>query len=767
MAILIPSPLWRLCVVAILVAGNSRAPVVQPLPSRTGGVQRRGGRREELCVVNSAREQLRFNEANVRPRGFKRRIGDGSPNPAARVVSGVFGAVGLTNRRASRALVQMGLALDSIAERAESISKLVRYVGRRPRRIVLEPHEEPFFLDRNESQWPQDWLAVKVTEFSQASFAGASFVEGSFAEPLLSNPAMPKVSFVAEPALAKLASHKASLAHAISIDQAAAEPAKPVKSEAAPAEPALGDPVFVEPKVAESDFAEPDFADMRTESSSEWACFAKASLRVLRYAFLAMSGPTQRAPLWVIALALLALGRATASESRRTRRLALLASIIAIGVMTQLAQDESKPVVVRARRRSPVSEDQSLERETMRWLLAMQEATWTGGGSTGGGLSAYLAEKAGDIIAEGLRESFGSSLQLDNLAVDFGAQAPRLARAARLRESPQFLADALGGSSLHAFIIELEPWRFVPRQNSTSFLTAEIQLTGSIKYAVPHLGLVLDDAELSRSAAVVAIDFVPDYPFVGNAAIAFLSDDLPTLSSRALVGATTTSDLFDFAPFARLIDDEFKRNLPVVPRPYIFDLGRWLTECATLEPTLAEPVMVPNETTTAVETTTVVPAWRRRKQSSPQTERKRETRTHHGPFAGLRAWVQRRRQKGITRHLPVVAEPSLTGQSNALRSRDLESRQRLEDEKRKLFDAATAVRRERDRFVAAAMSTRQAFSDRVVVAFKLQLAEELQSLGGVVSGSSSDTARKDKATRDFAKQRRGRKDHRHDHHRTR
>lgn len=715
--------------------------------------------------MNNAREQLRFNEANVRPRGFKRRIGEGSPNPAARVVSGVFGAVGLTNRRASRALVQMGLALDSIAERAESISKLVRYVGRRPRRLVLESHEEPFFLERNESLWQQDWLAIKATGFAHASFAGASFVEGSVAEPLLSKPVMPKVSFVAEPALAKVVSREASLADAAFIHPAGAQPPKPAASVAALAEPALGDPVFVEPKMAEAEFAEPAFADSKTESSSEWACFARAWLRVSRYALLAISGPTQRTPLWVIALALLALGRATASESRRTRRLALLASIIALGVMTQLAQNDSKPVVMRARRRSLISEDQSLERETMRWLLAMQQATWTGGGSTGGGMSGYLAEKAGDIIAAGLRESFGSSLRLDNLVVDFGAQAPRLARAARLREPPRFLADALSGSSIHAFIIELEPWRFMPRQNSTAFLTAEIQLTGSIKYAVPHLGLVLDDAELSRSAAVVAIDFVPDYPFVRNAAIAFLSDDLPTLSSRALVGATTTSDLFDFAPFARLIDDEFKRNLPVAPKPYTFDIGRWLTECATPEPTLAEPVVVPNETTAAVESTTVVPAWRRRKQSAPETQ-KREKRTHSGPFARLRAWVQRRRQKSTARHPPAVAELPPTGQSSALRSRDLESRRRLEDEKRKLFEAATAVRRERDRFVAAAMSTRQAFSDRVVVAFKLQLAEELQSLGGVVSGSSSDTARQDKETPDVAKQRRKHQGHRRDHHRS-
>jgi hypothetical protein len=43
------------------------------------------------------------------------------------------------------------------------------------------------------------------------------------------------------------------------------------------------------------------------------------------------------------------------------------------------------------------------------------------------------------------------------------------------------------------------------------------------------------------------------------------------------------------------------------------------------------------------------------------------------------------------------------------------------------------VQRERDNLFSAARATRQAFSDRVVFAFRLQLAEELRSLGSAAS----------------------------------
>ncbi|KAJ1452191.1 hypothetical protein M885DRAFT_527901 [Pelagophyceae sp. CCMP2097] len=79
--------------------------------------------------------------------------------------------------------------------------------------------------------------------------------------------------------------------------------------------------------------------------------------------------------------------------------------------------------------------------------------------------------------------------------------------------------------------------------------------------------------------------------------------------------------------------------------------------------------------------------------------------------------------------------------SVSLQQRDEAARSRLGVERRNLAAAADAVQRERDNLVAAARATRQALSDRVVVAFRLQLAEELRSLGSAASWARGTGAR--------------------------
>mmetsp|Transcript_21397 Transcript_21397/g.67123 ORF Transcript_21397/g.67123 Transcript_21397/m.67123 type:complete len:788 (-) Transcript_21397:199-2562(-) len=111
-----------------------------------------------------------------------------------------------------------------------------------------------------------------------------------------------------------------------------------------------------------------------------------------------------------------------------------------------------------------------------------------------------------------------------------------------------------------------------------------------------------------------------------------------------------------------------------------------------------------------------------------------------GALARLRRWAAHRRSRKSTKRATLPAADDRADDDAppaGLHSRELQTRKRLEDERRKLLEAALAVRRERDKLVAAARSTRQAFSDRLVVAFKLQLAQELQSLGAVLSATTA------------------------------
>lgn len=597
--------MWDTTLVLVLMAGiaaggpKTRCSRTR-MPHRTIGVQRRSGRREELCVVDEAEE---VSEATVRPRGFKKRLDE--PSPAARVVSGVFGVVGLTNRRVSRVLHDLGHTLDAVAERAESMSQLVHHAGRRP--VVIERPE----LEE---------------------------------EPMPPNTTDPAPELVVD---------------------------EPI-------------PVAASPWIA--------------SLASSAASFVRDRL--------------DGQPWWAVALAFYVVGR---GDSWR-RRLALGALALACLLAPHGTQNWSSGARNDRNRASVFVEEASAVRETLSWLHWMNEAAWRAGGPTKG-LGPYLAKKARRLVVEGLAESFGSSLRLVSLEVDLGAEPPRLKRAARLRETPRFLADAMGpsGSIRRAFVVELDEW-----QITRPFVRADVALTNSMKYAVPRIGLVLDRANVSRSAAVMAVDFVPEYPFVKMFAIAFLADDVPALTTRALVGATADADLFDFEPFARLVDDELKNNLPVAPRAYAFDLGDWLTDCGPAR----EPSPPANPQPPVLKEHDLHEAgWRRRRRRRADDDR--------GLLARLRDWAARKKKQPPPRPLEPPPLPLPPG-SAGLQDRETETKRRLDAERRKLLEAAGAVRRERDKLVAAARSTQQALSDRFLVAFKVQLAEELHSLGTVL-----------------------------------
>lgn len=550
------------------------------------------------------------------------------PNAAARVVSSVFGAVGLTNRRASKALRGLGRTLDGVAERAESVSRLVHFVGRPPVSLRMDELNQEFAanLAREERAWENDiW--------------NATFFDESIVPPVDEQPTLAR---------------RAPLA------------------------------------------------------------------------------PRAPPPWWAVAILFFLLGRC--------RRRVVWIAVVALGLLLSRGTTPTSERPRPAEFGPPARDSGQQSRQTLAWFDFMNNQLWMGGNTEQGGLGEYLASKASQVVEEGLRaSSYAASFEVESVHVDFGSRAPRLKRATRLEHPPHFLSEALHdvNGSIAAFVVDVDEWTFSPRADKY-FLSADLALTGSMKFAVPHLGIVLDEVTISAAKLVAAVEFTEEYPFVGVAAVTFLAP--PTLSAKSKVGASTSDHLFDFEPFAPLVDDEFKRNLPTAPDYYDFDLGKWLTECST---EALDTVVDPPQPTLQVDVprndddgSKAGPGSRRsrRRPGARVADAVEDDQEQKGPLRRFRAWVQRRRQRRIADESPPPPPPKELSAppSDASSLEQDEAKRRLDDERRKLLDAATAVRRERDNLVKQARTTRQALSDRVVVAFKLQLVHEVMSLGDVL-----------------------------------
>jgi len=584
------------------------------------------------------------------------------PNAFARVLSGVFGAVGLTNRRASIALRKLGQVLETSAERAESFSRVVHAAGwRGPVTTMTKPVieqkrvETPFMCNANASHVP---IIRKKTRVKKISTTKKRNVE-------------------------------------------------------------------------------------KNRSSVLW-----------RFLVLTFQ---QQLNSWWKACALFLAGRwwSCRSSRRWSKLLAVIILTLLIANEWKLSSNPQKTSYYRqknqrlARHNSPWTKRHDTKRSkeypwsiTTEWFEYMVRSLWKGSNlvspNPNSGLGAYLSVRASTVLEDALSRGLASLAQVANANVDFGLEPPRLRWVHRLTKIPSALRAALASrgadpTRVVAFEFEIDDWQFIPEKEQGAFITADLLLKTSFKYAVPQLGLVLKDAVLSASRCIAAIEFLSEYPFVRYAALSFIVP--PQLTTTSFVGSTSvSSDLLSFDPFASIIHDELSRALPTPPRALHFDLGAWLTYCSVPWqnvpwPNLERKMLIDNLTNTSFLQT---PDNKIQAYSPQQEEAKSMANEERGsPLARVRRWIDRRRSsKKHEKFNKPQEESTLAYQEEA-------ARKRLEDERKKLLDAATAVRRERDRLVAAARSTRQALSDRVIVAVKLQLAQELSSLASVLRNNKT------------------------------
>mmetsp|Transcript_18866 Transcript_18866/g.58072 ORF Transcript_18866/g.58072 Transcript_18866/m.58072 type:complete len:653 (-) Transcript_18866:252-2210(-) len=406
---------------------------------------------------------------------------------------------------------------------------------------------------------------------------------------------------------------------------------------------------------------------------------------------------------------------------------------------------------------------------------SMSGELWRAGGGSGGGLGAHLGRKASESFRLALGRGLASIADVSRAAVDFGDEPPHVDGARRLRKVPRSLHVALAkrgadAERVVAFELDTTEWRFVSA-GDRSFVAADLTLKNTLKYAVPRLGLVLKDAVVGPTKLLVAVEFAATYPFVRHAAATFGSR--PTLAAKSFVGSTSAArdeDLVEFEPFAQIIDDELRAALPVARDAVAFDLGAWLTDCGLgsdllfdesdvavagglllgWDPPSNDAAFPPAKNTAAQ--TTAATAQKNSTSSSPAaqpTKRQQQPPTtpspprRRGPFTGIRRWAANRRLRRRQHKVAAKQAPAGGREKDSLESQEEAARQRLEDERRKLLEAATAVGRERDNFLAAARSTRQALSDRLFVALKLQLAQEFHSLTRVLHRELLHRPRKD------------------------
>jgi len=218
------------------------------------------------------------------------------------------------------------------------------------------------------------------------------------------------------------------------------------------------------------------------------------------------------------------------------------------------------------------------------------EAVWRAG------LGAFLSRRATQELRRALR-TLDSSFEVREASLDFGLVPPRIREARRLKETPAFLASALEARSGFrkpslAFALDVEAWAI----DTPSFLTLDLELRGRFaKYAVPRIGAVFEDAELSPSTLLVAVEVSAEYPFLDVLAFAF-DGAPPKLRTTALVGEDADAASLDFPLFSDSIDDEIRKALPTAPEAVAFDLGAWLVECNAPEAVAEEPEVVVDDT---------------------------------------------------------------------------------------------------------------------------------------------------------------------------
>lgn len=218
------------------------------------------------------------------------------------------------------------------------------------------------------------------------------------------------------------------------------------------------------------------------------------------------------------------------------------------------------------------------------------EAVWRAG------LGAFLSRRATQELRRALR-TLDSSFEVREAALDFGLVPPRIREARRLKETPAFLASALEERSgarkpSLAFALDVEAWAI----DAPAFLTLDLELRGRFaKYAVPRIGAVFEDAELSPSTLLVAVEVSAEYPFLDVLAFAF-DGAPPKLRTTALVGEDADAASLDFPLFSDSIDDEIRKALPTAPEAVAFDLGEWLVECNAPEAVAEEAEVVVDAT---------------------------------------------------------------------------------------------------------------------------------------------------------------------------
>ena len=199
------------------------------------------------------------------------------------------------------------------------------------------------------------------------------------------------------------------------------------------------------------------------------------------------------------------------------------------------------------------------------------------------GLGAYFSRRATGELRRALK-TLDASFEVKEAFVDFGMRPPRIREMRRLVETPSFLTEALEQRSgtqkpTLAFAVDLEAWSI----DTQAFLTLDLELRGRFaKFGLPRIGAVFEEAELSPSTLLVAVELSEDYPFLENLAAAFEGAP-PRLQTTALVGEDADAASVPFPVFSDSMDDEVRKALPTAPESMAFDLGRWLVECSPPE----------------------------------------------------------------------------------------------------------------------------------------------------------------------------------------
>jgi len=204
------------------------------------------------------------------------------------------------------------------------------------------------------------------------------------------------------------------------------------------------------------------------------------------------------------------------------------------------------------------------------------------------GLGNYFSRRATGELRRALK-TLDASFELKEAVVDFGMRPPRIKEMRRLVETPSFLVEALERRSgtqkpTLAFAVDLEAWSL----DTQAFLTLDLELRGRFaKFGLPRIGAVFEDAQLSPSTLLVAVELSEDYPFLEHLAAAF-DGSPPRLTSTALVGEDADAASVPFPVFSDSMDDEVRKALPTAPESLAFDLGRWLVECSPPEAPLVK-----------------------------------------------------------------------------------------------------------------------------------------------------------------------------------